>query len=127
MFNSYLLKINGVIFPNKFIVPKTYDTTPNQKQDLDSYLDGNGKLNRTILPHLRTKCEFNTPPIKESKCGELRSFFGDTTTINVEYWNPKKGIYESGVFYAPDFTYTIDNLMNNDILYDKIRIALIEY
>lgn len=127
MFKGYLLKINGVIFPNKFIVYKSYEITPNQKQDLDSYLDGNGELHRKILPHVRTKCEFNTPPLKESKVNELRTFFGDTTTINVQYWNPKKGLYESGVFYAPDFTYIIDDLLNNDILYDQIRIALIEY
>lgn len=127
MFNGYLLKINGVIFPNKFIAVESYQITPNQITDEDSYIDSDGRLHRNVLPHKRSKLEFNTPHIREAQNGELQSYFPDTISMDAEYWNPRKRVYESGTFYTPDLTFEIKDIKENDILYKPIRIALIEY
>jgi hypothetical protein len=128
-FLGYLLKINGLILPNRFIAIKTYTTTPNQIQDEDSYIDLDGVLDRSTLPHRRSKCEFNTPPINETDNHILQSYFPEDLKIEAEYWNPRKGIYETGTFYNPDITFTVESINEetNQITYEPIRLALIEY
>lgn len=126
-YNGYLFKVNGQIFPHKYISPGTYQVTPNQTQDVDSYVDGDGKLHRNVLPHRRTKFEFTTPYIKEPDNRVIQALFPDDLTINVEYWNPRKGIYETAVCYTPDTTFTVYDSDDTDILYSPLRIAFIEY
>ena len=126
-FLGYLLKINGVIFPNKFIAIETYQITPNQVIDEDSYTDGNGVLHRSILPHKRSKAEFNTSAINHASNVELQTYFPNTISMSAEYWNPKKNTYETGTFYTPDIVFSIMKTTATDILYSPIRIALIEY
>lgn len=89
-------------------------------------MDGNGGFHQTTLPHRRTKIEFNTPCLKTSDIETINAFFPNETNILVEYWNPKKSIYETSKFYTPDIEYSplIDN--ETDIIYFPIRIALIE-
>lgn len=126
-FAGYLLKIDGVIFPNKFIAMETYQITPNQKIDDETYTDGDGVLHRSVLPHDRTKAEFNTTYIKEADSAELQSYFPDTLSASVQYWNPKKSTYETGTFYVPDITFEIYSITATSVLYKPIRIAFIEY
>lgn len=54
----------------KYIQPNGALTiTPNQMQDLDSYVNGDGYLKRKVLKHSRTKIEWNTPYLTyEDKC-----------------------------------------------------------
>lgn len=126
-FAGYLLKVNGTIFPNRFIKIDTYQITPNQLIDDDTYTDGNGKLHRSVLEHKRTKCEFTTANISEADSVIITGFIPNTVTVNIEYWNPKKHIYETAVCYTPDITYEIHQLTATDISYKPIRLAFIEY
>jgi len=129
MLNGYLLKLDGKIFPLNLMQPSTYTCTPNQILDEDSYTDGDGVLRRKILPHKRTKIEFNTPPMLESNTTELRNLLKNKDKVTAEYFNTGTGQYASGAFYIPDVEFIICKLYieKKDILYDSIRIALIEY
>ena len=60
-FKGYLIKVGDNVFPNRFIKFDTYKSNPNQLTDEDSYTDGNGELQRNILPHTRSKVVFSTP------------------------------------------------------------------
>lgn len=127
-FQGYLLKIEGAVFPNKYIVD--YSSTPNQAQDKDSYQDITGELHREILPHTRTKIEFKTPPMALREKIDFQSYFPDRKTnpaIIVEYWDDEYNRYISGVFYTPDIQYQIIPIAGSSIGYKPIRIALIEY
>ena len=126
MFNGYLLKLDGRVLPLKFIQPSTYSCAPNQTLDDDSYRDGDGVLRRNILPHKCTKIEFNTPYMYESNIAELRSFMQKKDKVTVEYFNTGTGLYASGAFYMVDPEFIIAKI-DNDILYEPVRIALIEY
>lgn len=128
-FQGWLLKINGVEFPaGKFIQLSTYKSTPNQKQDEDSYRDANGELQRNILPHTCSKIEFNTPHMHLSTKTEFQSFFsGGRDVLMLDYWNDEIGDYSSGKFYVPDITYEMYQITENDIIYKPIRVAFIEY
>lgn len=126
MFSGHLLKFDGTILPLKFIQPNTYSCKPNQTLDGDTYTDNDGFLRRSVLPHTRTKIDFYTPPIFESEISELRSFMKKKDSIAVEYFNTGTGQYASGTFYMADPEFIINNI-DNDIIYDPIRIALVEY
>lgn len=126
-FTGYLFKVEGRIFPLNLIKVETYDTTPNITQDEDSFQDGDGYLNRKILPHKRSKFEFETPRFNEQQNDVIKSYLVNQQSLNIEYWNPRKGLYEQGKFYAPDLNYVIYNIEGNNIIYKPMRIAFIEY
>lgn len=126
-FKGYLIKINGVIFPSNMIQLKSYKATPDQIQDKDSYQDGDGELHRNVLPHRRSKIEFNTKLFHLADKIKMQTLFGDRVKLSVEYWNDATNGYCLGDFYIPDITYEIYRTTSDDIVYNPIRIALIEY
>lgn len=136
---------NLTAIPNKYIALSSYVSTPNQRQDLDSYQDNNGYLHRNVLKHTRSKFEFNTPPMTEADLLNLQAILQAGITnekerkIQIKYYCLDKAeynstsrkyehIYKTGWFYIPDITFT--PLMINDageIIMDKVRLAFIEY
>lgn len=127
MFLGYLIKVGNTIFPNNYIAVNTYNSSPDQRTDQDSYTDGNGKLVRNILPHVRTKVTFNT--VSELHLADkivIQSLLKrDETTLT--YWNDEKNEYVEGKFYIADPTYPINRITDNDIIYDSISFEIIEY
>lgn len=129
-FKGYMIKVGDKIFPNRFISFDTWSSNPDQRTDQDSYTDGNGKLVRNILPHVRTKASFSTPQLHLADKIEMQSFFNrDDTTLT--YWNDEKNAYVSGNFYMVDPQYPINRIIddgdNSDIIYNPINIEIIEY
>jgi hypothetical protein len=129
---GYLLKVNGVIIPNKYILMGSYKPTPHQETDLDSYLDGDGYLDRSVLPHDRTKIEFNTIPYMTlSDKMEMQTLLPTSRKkrikLTVEYWDDENNSYDIGDFYVPPIEYIINDASDTDIIYDSLRIALIQY
>lgn len=130
-FEGYMIKIGDNIFPNEYISMNTYNSSPNQRTDQDSYTDGNGKLQRNILPHTRTKVTFSTPDELhlEDKI-KMQSFFNrDETTLT--YWNDETNSYCEGNFYIADPNFPIKRIVDNgkdsDIIYSPITLEIIEY
>lgn len=130
-FKGWMIKVGDDIFPNEYIAMNTYNSSPNQRTDQDSYTDGNGKLQRNILPHTRTKVTFSTPDEMhlEDKI-KMQSFFNrDETPLT--YWNDEKNEYTEGTFYMADPNFPIKRVINNneesDIVYGAITIEIIEY
>lgn len=133
-FEGYLMKAFGTIFPHKYIQISTYQTTPSQRQDLDSYQDSKGNLHRTVVPHDRSKIVFKTMDnLKLAEKQEIQAFFNGAMTnarerkVTLTYWNDEDNMYKTGSFYIPDVTYPIKRIMENDIVYDSVEYHLIEY
>lgn len=133
-FEGYLMKAFGTIFPHKYIQISTYQTTPSQRQDLDSYQDSKGNLHRTVVPHDRSKIVFKTMDnLKLAEKQEIQAFFNGAMTnarerkVTLTYWNDEDNMYKTGSFYIPDVTYPIKRIMGNDIVYDSVEYHLIEY
>lgn len=133
-FEGFLMKSFGTIFPHKYIQISTYQTTPSQRQDLDSYQDSKGNLHRTVVPHDRSKIVFKTMDnLKLAEKQEIQAFFNGAMTnarerkVTLTYWNDEDNIYKTGSFYIPDVTYPIKRIMGNDIVYDSVEYHLIEY
>ena len=129
-FEGWLLKINGVEFPAKYIRADTYIVTPDQETDLDDYTDNNGVFHRNILPAKATKIEFSTPYMWLQDMSKVLEIIPqEDDSVSIEYWNPRKLQYQSGTAYVPDVSwepYMIDRSTNN-ILYKEVRFAFIEY
>lgn len=130
-FKGWMIKVGDRIFPNEYIAINTYNSSPNQRTDQDSYTDGNGMLQRNILPHTRTKVTFSTPDEMhlEDKI-IMQSFFNrDETTLT--YWNDETNSYREGKFYIADPNFPIKRIIdendNSDIIYGVINLEIIEY
>ena len=131
-FQGWLLKINGVEFPTKYIRAETYKITPDQETDLDDYTHNNGVFHRNALPAKATKIEFNTPHMWAQDMKKVLDIIpspGDDNLVNIQYWNPRTMQYQSGAAYIPDVSWEIYmvNKKTNNIMYKEVRFALIEY
>ena len=107
-YKGWLLEIEGTKLPMKYIAHNSYGASPDQKQDEDSYQDGYGELHRNVLPHTRTKIEWNTPNMVHlTDLDELLGFFPDKDKIQVRYWNDKRLGYYTGSFIILQYSLTI--------------------
>lgn len=113
---------------------ETYQITPQQTIDLDSYRSENGNLLRNPVA---TKCkiEFNTPLMTDSEWAEIwkiiKAGFNNNTErkLKLKYYDTLSATYKTGYFYVPDVQTTIRNIEEGAgvINYNEIRIAFIEY
>jgi len=112
-------------------------STPNQMQDLDSYVNTKGHLKRTVLEHDRTKIDFNTKPMNYS---DMHAFIHilklgmkqpkcivKERKIRVRYYDEWSDDYEYMFCYIPDveFQYNFTGLGFPQYL--ATRFAFIEY
>lgn len=125
-YKGYLLKVDGVIFPNSLIAFGSFSITPNQRQDLDSYRDSTGLLHRNILPHKPSKIEFTTKILHDADRAALENILKNRDEFTLEYWDTA---YKTGIFYSPDIKYEIYDIdkVSGGIRYKPVRIAMIEY
>ncbi len=129
-FEGWRVKINGVIFPSKYIHAGSYKITPDQETDIDDYTDNDGTFHRNVLPAKATKIEFNIKPVRLADFAVIKEILPEAKQeIQLEYWNDLKMSYQSGKAYIPDITFEpyMDYPEINDILYNPIRVAFIEY
>lgn len=139
MFDTYFVKVirasdnTAVPIPNKYISLTSYVSTPNQRQDLDSYQDNLGKLHRNTLEHTRSKLEWNTPPLFERELLSLQNILNSgiinlrERKLKIIHYCFDTHAYEQGEFYMPDITFTPLLIRNGEVLMDKVRLAFIEY
>lgn len=129
-FEGWLLKVNGTIFPMKYIRAETYTVTPDQETDLDDYTDNDGIFHRNILPAKATKIEFSTPHMWLQDMAKVLEVLPDNegdNSVEIEYWNPRLLRYQSGTAYMPDVAWVPYMTTRDNIMYTETRLAFIEY
>lgn len=134
MYNGYLMKFDSSVLPLDLVQLGTYQITPDQRQDLDSYRDNRGQLHRNVLAHTASKIEFQTVPMTESNkialMGLFRTHFivEKERKLNVTYYDPETSEYKTGTFYMPDIQFPLYTVDEQGVLwYDSFRVAFIEY
>lgn len=128
---------NGTAYisiPLGYMRYETYQITPQQTIDLDSYRSENGNLLRNPVA---TKCklEFNTPLMTDTQWAEIwniiKAGFNNNTErkLKLKYYDTLSATYKTGYFYVPDVQTTIRNIEEGPgvINYQEIRLAFIEY
>lgn len=134
-FNGSLLKFSGDNFPLKYVFKESYKVTPNRRQDLDPYRDGNGLLHRNTLSHTATTIEFQTKPMWNSEFEQMMSFIRNHYTntqekkLSITYYSPDINDYKTGNFYVPDVEINMDlvDTVKNKIMYLSTTLEFIEY
>ena len=137
-YSGYLIKVGTWTFPLKYIKYETYKITANQRIDLDSTVTTQGYLWRQVLPHTRTKVEFDVPYMnmadQQTIMTNLRAAWAaNGTTLQreciVTYYDPETNDYKTMNCYMPDIDWKIRNIDNNapyNINYSETRLAFIE-
>lgn len=128
---------NGTAYisiPLGYMRYETYQITPQQTIDLDSYRSENGTLLRNPVA-VKAKVEFNTPLMTEANWQSLwaiiKAGFNNSTErkLKLRYYDTLSATYKTGYFYVPDVQTTIRNIEEAEgvINYQEIRLAFIEY
>ncbi len=131
-YQGYLIKVGGTVFPMKYIRAETYKCTPNQRIDQGSDSDATGVLHRNVLPHTRSKIEFETPQMLRGAdvlaISTLLGLAGNAKRdVTITYWNHESQDYKTGKCYVPDISYQLMRNTGDDLVYMPIRYAFIEY
>ena len=132
-FQGYFIKVGDYTIPLKYMESGTYKGY-RSVQDIDSYRDGNGKLNRDVLSHVPCKAEFETVPMMtETEFDELmgnieRNFTNELERkANVTAYISEKRTYITQEMYMPDITPTENCILNGEVRYNSTRLAFIGY
>lgn len=122
---------------DQFIARESYSVAPDQRQDLDSYVNANGKLKRNVLEHYRTKVEFNLKYMDNTMmnellqalktCSNLKDCSEREHKVRVRYFNPYTNDYDFMFCYYPDIEFTVGGTWDGKIHYLPTRVAFIEY
>ena len=127
---QWLIKVGSYPIPLEFMKYGTYKSAPAQRQDNDSYVDADGYLHRTPMPHTREKMEFETVPLPMYKFRQLidgitaNYINGLERKVHCTYYEEEYDQYVEGDFYLPG---TMEFTMLNKRIYDSNRFAFIEY
>lgn len=138
MFDGWLIKFGGTILPNSFLLADGWESTPNQRIEIDAYRDANVLLHRETAENFKTKIILT---IREMNLNEKIAFqnviglatLGGTEKkerkVTVTYWNDEENSYRTAIMYMPDIKYQIHtvNESRKDIEYKSFKVTLIEY
>lgn len=138
MFNGWLIKFGDVVLPNSFILADGWESTPNQRVELDAYRDANVLLHRETSENFKTSLTLNIRSMDLAEMTAFKNVIGIATLeitskrerkLMVTYWNDEELEYKTAVMYMPDVTYNIHTVdeVTNDIEYNTFTIELIEY
>lgn len=122
-FNNYYLKIGTTTIndpsPSKYELQSIYI-------DADSERNASGDLIRNIV-NKKYKISLEFPPMYASKMKALLTLL-DNTNLSVEFYDQKTDTYKTGTFYAGDLISSpMFKKLNEEIVYDKFSINLIQY
>lgn len=124
-----------VPFPNKYISLGTWESTPNQREEIKAYRDDNTRnLTRVTAQGKKSTFSFKTRKyLHLAEKMEIQNFFTSSETdpnqrkIQLTYWNEEDNKYKTGDFYRPNMKFKIYKISNDDIIYDEMSFELIEY
>lgn len=137
-FSGWLIKFGDVILPNSFILADGWESTPNQRIEIDAYRDANVLLHRETSENFKTSITLNIRSMNLKEMTAFKNVIGLATLemtskrqrrLLVTYWNDEELDYKTAVMYMPDVTYsihTVDEAAKN-IEYNSFSIELIEY
>lgn len=141
IFRGYLLKavLTNVVFPLNYIQWDTYESTPNQREEIKAYRDDNTRnLTRVTAQGKKSVIKFKTRDrLHLDDKMFIQKWFGDAEEptqeaheqrkVEIEFWDDEENIYKTGYFYRPNMKFQIVHLTDTDIIYKELQFELIEY
>lgn len=133
-FNGLLFQFGDYVFPNQYIALDTYDITPNQRQDLDNYTDGNGVTHRNALEHTKTQIQFTIMKRPQGVHLDIMSNMRANYINNKErdsncvYYDAETGEYKTGHFYLdPSVQFHLERIKDGELYYGETQFLFVEY
>ena len=137
-FQGWLIKFGNVILPNSFLLSDGWESTPNQRVEIDAWRDADILLHRETSDNYKTKIKLT---IRETTLEEriaLDNVIGlaelpdseqRERRVMLTYWNDEELQYKSGTFYISNPNYSIYKIdeKNKDISYNSFKLTLTEY
>ena len=112
----------------------SFKITPNARQDLDSYRDTEGVLQRNALSHTATIVEFDTIPMWDTKFSSMMTSVSSSyinsneRDANCSYFDEEYQTSGTGHFYLDsNFQVSIKQQWGNRTLYDSCHFKFVEY
>ena len=138
MFSGWLIKFGDVVLPNSFILADGWESTPNQRVEIDAYRDANVLLHRETSENFKTSITLNIRAMNLEEMTAFKAVIGlATLDINnkkqrrlmITYWNDEELDYKTATMYMTDTTYSIHTVdeTDRDIEYNGFTIELIGY
>ncbi len=135
-FNGWLIKFGGVELPNSFLLADGWESTPNQRVEIEAYRDANILLHRETSKNFKTSLKLNIRSLNLEEMTAFKKVIGLATLntndkkqrkVAVNYWNDETLTYEYAEMYMPNVSYTIHAVHGKDIEYNSFTIELIQY
>ena len=136
-FEGWLIKFGEQIMPNGYLLVEGWESTPNQRTEIDAYRDGNNVLHRETSENFKSKIVMSVANLdladKMRFLDIVNSGMIDTKErkVDVTYWNDEINQYITSPtgFYIPDIKWVIESVDEEEknIHYKKFTITLIEY
>ncbi len=136
---GYLIKktVNGqdVIFPHQYIALDSWDSTPNQREEIKAYRDDNTRdLTRITAQGKKSVFKFKTRNyLHLAEKQEIQNFFTSSESdpnqrrITLTIWNEEDNDYMTADFYRPNMKFEIYKISQTDIIYKEFQFELIQY
>ena len=116
------------------IKAETFKITPNARQDLDSYRDTEGVLQRNALAHTATIVEFDTRPMWDNDFSAMMNAITSSySNVNerdgtATYFDEENQTTKTGHFYLDsNFQVSVMQQWGNRTLYDSCHFKFVEY
>lgn len=137
-FEGWLIKFGNVVLPNSYLLADGWESTPNQRVEVDAYRDSNMLLHRETSENFKTSLTLNIREMTLEEMAAFKNVIGLATLpesskkerkVSVTYWNDETLNYSTGEMYMPDITYSIHHVDESecDIEYNPFTLELIEY
>lgn len=137
-YQGWLIAFGGVKLPNSFLLTDGWESTPNQRTELDAYRDANVLLHRETSEKFKTSITLTIRSLNLQEMQAFKNVIALSTLsinekkerkLNVTYWNDETLEYSDAVMYMPDVKYKIHNTddVKMDIEYNSFTVELIEY
>jgi len=122
------------IFPSKYIQFGTWESSPNQREEVKAWRDDyTRELNRITAPGRMSTFSFTTRDnLHEADVLAIYNLFdafesnSEQRTVVVEFWNNETHSYTQGVFYRPNPKFKIKSATQTDIVYAEQQIEFIQ-
>lgn len=138
IFEGWLIKIGDVILPNSFLLADGWESTPNQRLELQAYRDAAVLLHRETAQNCKTKLRINIRETNLKERRALKKVIGLASLpaderlqrrVQLTYWNDEDLVYDTGIFYISDTDYVIHyvNEEEMNIEYNPFSLTFTEY
>ena len=134
-FAGYLLKSGNDIFPDKYIEFGSWESTPDQREEIKAYRDDNTRnLTRVTTAGRKSVFSFKTRDNLHLADKEIiQNFFTSHETnaterkVSLTFWNEETNSYDTGYFYRPNMKFPIKRITSSDIIYGSLQFDFVEY